>query len=97
MIDRLIEGDKEEELVCRNGIIGSTPSRDQVEGEGEKLIIMIIGPWCMLFTDDVVLIDTSREWVETKLKVWIDTLEAHRLKISRAKTEYTKYNFSGTT
>jgi hypothetical protein len=27
-------------------------------------------PWCMLFTDDVVLVDESRMGVDQKLKLW---------------------------
>jgi hypothetical protein len=27
-------------------------------------------PWCMFFTDDVVLVDESRTDVEEKLKLW---------------------------
>jgi hypothetical protein len=26
--------------------------------------------WCMLFTDDVVLVDESRMWVDQKLELW---------------------------
>lgn len=32
--------------------------------------------WCMLFKNNVVSIDTSRERVEGKLKLWINILEA---------------------
>jgi hypothetical protein len=33
-------------------------------------------PWCMLFADDVVLVDESRTEVDQKLKLWRRTLEA---------------------
>jgi hypothetical protein len=33
-------------------------------------------PWCMLFADDVVLVDESRTGVDQKLKLWRRTLEA---------------------
>ena len=32
-------------------------------------------PWCMLFADDIVLIDVHREGVSRKLKLWRHTLE----------------------
>ena len=32
-------------------------------------------PWCMLFTDDVVLVDESRTGVNQKLELWRETLE----------------------
>jgi hypothetical protein len=32
-------------------------------------------PWCMLFVDDVVLIDESKIGVNQKLELWRQTLE----------------------
>jgi hypothetical protein len=32
-------------------------------------------PWCMLFEDDVVLVDDSRAGVKRKLEFWRQTLE----------------------
>jgi len=51
-------------------------------------------PWCMLFTDDIVLIDETRKGVNTKLECWRDTLEAKGFKLSRSKTEYLYCRFS---
>jgi len=51
-------------------------------------------PWCMLFADDIVLIDGSREGVNTKLERWRDTLEAKGFRLSRSKTEYLHCRFS---
>jgi hypothetical protein len=33
-------------------------------------------PWCMLFADDVVLVDESRTRVDQKLELWRQTLDA---------------------
>jgi hypothetical protein len=52
-------------------------------------------PWCMLFADDVVLIDESREGVNAKLELWRETLESKGFKLSRSKTEYMHCDFSG--
>jgi hypothetical protein len=42
----------------------------------------------MLFVDDVVLLDESREGVNRKLELWRQTLESKGFIISRTKTEY---------
>jgi hypothetical protein len=54
-------------------------------------------PWCMLFADDVVLVDESRMGVDQKLELWRRTLEAKSFRLSRSKTEYMKCDFSATT
>jgi hypothetical protein len=54
-------------------------------------------PWCMLFVDDVILVDESRTGVEQKLELWRRTLEAKDFRLSRYKTEYMKCDFSATT
>jgi Reverse transcriptase (RNA-dependent DNA polymerase) len=51
--------------------------------------------WCMLFADDVVLIDESRIGFDQKLELWIQTLESKGFRPSRAKTEYMRCQFSG--
>jgi hypothetical protein len=53
-------------------------------------------PWCMLFADDVVLVDENREGVNIKLELWRQTLESKGFRISRTKTEYMRCDF-GTT
>jgi hypothetical protein len=50
-------------------------------------------PWCMLFADDVVLVDDSREGVNRKLELWCQTLESKGFRISRTKTEYMRCDF----
>ena len=54
-------------------------------------------PWCMLFADDVVLVDKSRTWVNQKLELWWETLESKGFRLSRTKTEYMRYDFGTTT
>ncbi|KAF3683178.1 putative ubiquinol oxidase 1, mitochondrial-like [Capsicum annuum] len=52
-------------------------------------------PWCMLFADDVVLIDETRGCVNNKLEVWRQTLESKGFRLSRSKTEYLECKFNG--
>jgi hypothetical protein len=54
-------------------------------------------PWCMLFTDDVILVDESRMGVNQKLELWRQILETKCFRLSRSKTEYMKCHFSATT
>ena len=53
-------------------------------------------PWCMLFADDVVLVDDSRTGVNRKLELWRQTLESKGFRLSRTKTEYMMCSFSTT-
>jgi hypothetical protein len=53
-------------------------------------------PWCMLFADDVVLVDETRAGVNGKLELWKDALESKGFRISRTKTEYMMFDFSMT-
>ncbi|VFQ74839.1 unnamed protein product [Cuscuta campestris] len=52
-------------------------------------------PWCMLFADDIVLIDDTREGLNDKLESWRLALETKGFRISRNKTEYMECRFSG--
>ncbi|PUZ69516.1 hypothetical protein GQ55_2G114900 [Panicum hallii var. hallii] len=52
--------------------------------------------WCMLFADDVVLVDESRAGVNMKLELWRHTLELRGFRLSRTKTEYMMCDFSPT-
>ncbi|PVH39123.1 hypothetical protein PAHAL_5G442400 [Panicum hallii] len=51
-------------------------------------------PWCMLFADDVVLVDESRAGVNMKLELWRHTLELRGFSLSRTETEYMMCDFS---
>jgi hypothetical protein len=53
--------------------------------------------WCMLFADDVVLVDESRTEVDQKLKLWRQNLDVKDFRLSMSKTEYMKRDFSATT
>nr|XP_016447811.1 PREDICTED: uncharacterized protein LOC107772863 [Nicotiana tabacum] len=44
-------------------------------------------PWCMLFTDNIVLIDETQDDVNERLEVWRQNLECKGFKLSRTKTE----------
>ena len=37
--------------------------------------IQIEVPWCMLFADDIVLVDETKEGVNTKFELWRNNLE----------------------
>ncbi|KAM1225087.1 hypothetical protein ACFX2G_044844 [Malus domestica] len=50
--------------------------------------------WCMLFADDIVLIDETQEGVNAKLNLWREVLESKGLRLSRSKTEYMECKFS---
>ena len=52
-------------------------------------------PWCMLFADDVVLVDETRAGVNRKLELWRQTLESKGFRVSRTKIEYMRCDFSG--
>ena len=54
-------------------------------------------PWCMLFTDDVVLVDESQARVNRKLELWRQTLESKGFRVSRTKTEYMICDFGNAT
>ena len=48
----------------------------------------------MLFADDIVLVDETREGVNTKLELWRNNLESKGFKLSRKKTKYMECKFS---
>jgi hypothetical protein len=44
-------------------------------------------PWCMLFVDDIVLVDETRGGVNIKLEIWRDALESNDFQLSWGKSE----------
>ena len=49
---------------------------------------------CMLFADDIVLVDETRAWINVKLELWRQTLKSRGFRLSRAKKEYMECKFS---
>ena len=45
-------------------------------------------PWTMLFADDIVICEETREEVERRLESWKYALERRRMKVNRSKTKY---------
>ena len=45
-------------------------------------------PWMMLFADDIVICEETREKVKRRLEFWKYALERRGMKVSRSKTEY---------
>ena len=52
-------------------------------------------PWYMLFADDIVLIDETRQGANDKLERSRHTLESRGFRVSRSKTEYLHCCFNG--
>ena len=53
--------------------------------------------WCMLFVDDVMLVEESRTGVNQKRELWRETLKFKGFRLSRTKTEYMRCDFGTTT
>ena len=51
-------------------------------------------PWCILFADDIFIVDETRAWVNAKLELWRQILESRDFRLSRTKTEYMECKFS---
>ena len=45
-------------------------------------------PWTMLFADDILICEETREEVKQRLESWRYALEKREMKVSRSKTEY---------
>ena len=49
-------------------------------------------PWTMLFADDIVICEETREEVKQRLKCWRYALERRGMNVSKLKTEYLYIN-----
>ena len=63
---------------------------DELTGHIQDVI-----PRCMLYADDIGLIDETQEGVNAKLNLWREVLESKGLRLSRSKTEYMEYKRDG--
>jgi len=52
-------------------------------------------PWSMLFADDIILIDETKDGLNEKLEKWRLTLESRVFTLSSSKTEYLRCEVSG--
>ncbi|PKA65511.1 ubiquitin-protein ligase E3 C [Apostasia shenzhenica] len=50
-------------------------------------------PWCMLFADDIVHVEKTKEGAKAKLELCRNDLEYKSFHFSRSKIEYTKCTF----
>ena len=53
-----------------------------------------IPPLCMLFADDIVLVDETRTGVNVKLERWRQTLDSRDFRLSKAKAEYMAVSYT---
>jgi hypothetical protein len=56
--------------------------------------IQALLPWCVLYAEDIVLIDKCAEQLQCTLELWRHALESNRLRIIRRKTEYLPCHYS---
>ena len=54
--------------------------------------IRLKSQWNVMFADDIVICNESREGVERELEKWRAALEGRGMKVSRSKTEYMCFN-----
>ena len=50
--------------------------------------------FCLLFENDIVLVDEIRYKVNVKLKIWRDALESKGFRLSKTETGYIEFKFS---
>ncbi|GJY71592.1 hypothetical protein Tco_0475295 [Tanacetum coccineum] len=50
-------------------------------------------PWCLIFTDDIVLVSELAKGLNNRLENWREALEDNDLRVSRKKTTYLRCDF----
>ncbi|XP_070022655.1 secreted RxLR effector protein 78-like [Nicotiana sylvestris] len=92
---RIVGGDSEHFLVAVGLHQGSALSPFLFALVMDVLTHHIQGevPWCMLFADDIVLIDETRSGINERLEVWRQALGSKGFKLSRTKMEYLECKF----
>ena len=50
----------------------------------------------MLFADDIMLVDETKEGMNTKFKIWRNTLESNDFRLSILKIKYMECKFGKT-
>ena len=53
-----------------------------------------IQDWCILFADDIILVDKTRDGVNIKLEKWRNTLESKGFKLSKTNIKHLECKFS---
>lgn len=53
-------------------------------------------PWWLLFANNIVLVDETRERVNVKLETWQETMEEKGFRLRNAKIGYMEFKFSNT-
>ncbi|GKF75958.1 retrovirus-related pol polyprotein LINE-1 [Tanacetum coccineum] len=56
--------------------------------------IQEIIPWCLIFTDNIVLVSDTPDGLNGRLEQWREMLENKELRVSREKTEYIRCDFN---
>ena len=104
LVQDMYEGSETEVRMCRSFKLGNTESFKVKVGlhQGSALSPFLFAvfmdrltdevrrepPCTMLFADDIVICEETREEVEQRLESWKYALERRGMKVSRSKTEY---------
>lgn len=58
--------------------------------------MIVLAPWCTLFSDDIILIDETINEINFKLEFWRQSSEIKDFRLNKNKTKYMTCNFSNT-
>lgn len=62
-----------------------SPALFSIVMDGITRVILDEVSWCMLFADDIILVDEMRDEVNVKFGLWGQTLKSQGFKLSRSK------------